>query len=65
MGNTYFSAKVNHVINLPELHHGDNKQLMYVLDTINEAISHHRKISFVYNIYGFDLKLHPKSYLEV
>lgn len=60
MGNRYFSAKVNHVSNLPELHHGDNKQLMYVLDTINEAISHHKKISFVYNKYGFDFKLHPK-----
>lgn len=60
MGNRYFSAKVNHVSNLPELHHGDNKQLMYVLDTINEAISHHKKISFVYNKYGSDFKLHPK-----
>lgn len=60
MGNRYFSAKVNHVSNLPELHHGDNKQLMYVLDTINEAISQHKKISFVYNKYGFDFKLHPK-----
>lgn len=60
MGNRYFSAKVNHVSNLPELHHGDNKQLMYVLDTINEAISQHKKISFVYNIYSSDFKLHPK-----
>ena len=60
MGNRYFSAKVNHVSNLPELHHGDNKQLMYVLDTINEAISQHKKSSFVYNKYGSDFKLHPK-----
>lgn len=60
MGNRYFSAKVNHISNLPELQHGDNKQLMYVLDTINEAISQHKKISFVYNIYGSDFKLHPK-----
>ena len=60
MGNRYFSAKVNHVSNLPELHHGDNKQLMYVLDTINEAISQHKKISFVYNKYGSDFKLHHK-----
>ena len=60
MGNRYFSAKVNHVSNLPELHHGDNKQLVYVLDTINEAISQHKKISFVYNKYGSDFKLHPK-----
>lgn len=60
MGNKYFSAKVNHISNLPHLHHGDNKQLMYTLDTVNEAISQHKKISFVYNLYGFDFKLHPK-----
>ena len=60
IGNKYFSAKVNHIINLPELRHGYNKQLMYVLDTINEAISQNKKISFVYNQYGSDFKLHPK-----
>ena len=60
MSNRYFSAKVNHVYNLPELHHGDNKQLMYVLDTINEAITQKKKISFIYNEYGTDFKLRPK-----
>lgn len=60
MGNKYFSLKVNHVSNLPELRHGDNRQLMYVLDTVNEAISQHKKISFIYNMYGPDLKFHPK-----
>lgn len=58
--NRYFSAKVAHVSNLPELHHGDNKQLMYVLDTINDAISEKKKISFVYNNYGTDFKLHAR-----
>lgn len=60
MGNRYFSAKVNHISNLPDLHRGDNRQLMYTLDTINEAISLHKKISFIYNLYGSDFKLHPK-----
>lgn len=60
IGNRYFQVKVNHVSNLPELHHGDNKQLMYVLDTINEAISQQKKIRFIYNEYGMDCKLHPK-----
>lgn len=58
--NRYFTAKVTHVSNLPELHHGDNKQLMYVLDTINNAISEKKKISFIYNSYGTDFKLHPR-----
>lgn len=57
-GNRYFSAKVSHVYNLPDLHHADNKQLMYVVDNINEAISEKKKISFMYNDYGTDFKLH-------
>lgn len=60
MGNRYFSAKVSHICNLPELHHSDNKQLMYTIDAVNDAISDKKKISFVYNSYGTDLKLHPK-----
>lgn len=59
-GNKYFQAKVTHICNLPEMQHADNKQLMYVLDMINDAIAEKKKISFVYNIYGTDFKLYPK-----
>lgn len=59
-GNRYFSAKVTHISNLPDLHHADNKQLMYVLDAINDAIAAKKKISFTYNSYGLDFKLHSK-----
>ncbi|MBQ8316694.1 MAG: WYL domain-containing protein [Lachnospiraceae bacterium] len=59
-GNRYFSAKVAHVSNLPEMQHGDNK-LMYALDKINDAIAEKKKISFIYNSYGKDFKLHPKK----
>jgi len=58
--NRYFQAKVSHVCNLPDLQHGDNAQLLYVLDAINDAISEGRKISFIYNDYGTDFKLHPR-----
>lgn len=61
MENKYFSAKVNHISNWPELQHGNNKQLMYALDTINKAICQNKKISFVYNEYSSDFKLHPKQ----
>ena len=60
LGNRYFSAKVNHISNLPELHHADNKQAMIVLDTLNDAIEAKRKVRFVYSQYGIDFKLHPK-----
>ncbi len=33
---------------------------MYALDTVNEAISSKKKISFVYNSYGTDFKSHPR-----
>lgn len=56
----YFNAKVSHVSNLPELHRTINKQAMYSLDTINDAISEKKKISFIYNDVGTDFKLHPR-----
>lgn len=59
-GNRYFNAKVSHINNLPNLQHADNKQMLYALDTVNEAISKRKKISFIYNDYGMDFKLHPR-----
>ena len=60
-GNRYFHAKVSHVSNLPELPHTDNKQVMYALDAINDAIDKKKKVSFLYNSYGTDFKLHPRK----
>ena len=60
IGSNYFNAKVSHVSNLPDIHRTKNKQAMYSLDTINDAISAKKKISFIYNEMGMDLKLHPK-----
>lgn len=59
-GNRYFNAKVSHINNLPNLQHADNKQMLYALDTVNEAISKRKKISFIYDDYGTDFKLHPR-----
>ena len=60
MGNRYFQAKVSHVSNLPELQHTDNKQVIYALDALNDSIDVGKKVSFVYNSYGTDFKLHPR-----
>lgn len=60
MGNRYFPAKVSHISNLPDLQHADNKQMMYVLDTINDSIAEKKKIKFIYNDYGIDFKLKPR-----
>ena len=60
LSSNYFNAKVRHVSNLPELHRTSNKQAMYSLDAINDAIAEKKKLSFTYNYVGTDLKLHPK-----
>ncbi|MBE5847738.1 MAG: WYL domain-containing protein [Lachnospiraceae bacterium] len=60
LASNYFNAKVSHVRNLPEIHRTDNKQAMYALDAINDAIAEKKKISFVYNKVGTDFKMHPK-----
>ena len=58
--NRFFPAKVSHISNLPDLQHADNKQLMYALDAVNDAITEKKKISFIYNSYGTDFQLHPR-----
>ncbi len=61
LGSKYFNAKVSHVSNLPELQHTDNKQALYSLDVINDAISSKRKVSFTYNEIGTNFKLRKKK----
>ena len=56
----YFNAKVSHVYNLPDLNRTVNRQAMYALGIINDAISAKKKIEFIYNEMGTDFKLHPK-----
>jgi predicted DNA-binding transcriptional regulator YafY len=60
IASTYFNAKVSHISNLPDLNRTMNKQAMYSLDAINDAIDERKKISFIYNTVGTDLKLHPR-----
>ncbi len=60
LGNKYFRAKVKHVCHLPKLIHSDNKQVLLNLDVLNDAIEQERKVSFTYNSYGKDFKLHPR-----
>ena len=60
LGSNQFSAKVNHICNLPELPHAANTQVMFNLDKLNFAITKRRKVSFIFNRYGTDFKLHPR-----
>lgn len=59
LSNVYFDKKVGHICSLPE-NTPENKELFYTIDVLDEAISKGKKVSFVYNSYGADKKLHPK-----
>lgn len=61
LSSKHFIAKVKHICNLPELQHSENKQLMYVISCLDDAIATKKKVSFNYNEYGTDFKLHPKK----
>lgn len=60
LASNYFNVKVSHVSNLPELNRTINKQAMYSLDALNDAISDKKKVRFIYNNIGTDFKLHPR-----
>ncbi len=59
-GNEYFSPHLAHIENFTDLQHSDNKQVLINLDIIDEAMTKERKISFIYNVYETDFKMHPK-----
>jgi predicted DNA-binding transcriptional regulator YafY len=60
-GNTYFKAKVSHVASTSSLIRTDNKQVLYTVNAINDAIDQNRKIKFRYNHYGVDKKMHDRG----
>ena len=59
LSNVYFDKKVKHICNLPE-NQPQNKELFHTIDVLDDAISKNKKVSFVYNSYGTDKKLHPR-----
>lgn len=60
-GNKYFKSKVSHVSTGPMIRRTDNKTVLYTVNSINDAIDKKKKISFRYNNYELDLKLHDKG----
>ena len=60
LSSKYFNAKVSNICNIPELNKNINRQNIYSIDKINDAISGKHKISFIYNDIGTDFKLHPR-----
>ncbi len=60
LSSRYFESKVKHIRTMPERTLA-NKQLFYTIDVLDDAISHGRQVSFFYNRYGTDKKLHREK----
>lgn len=60
LSSRYFEAKVKHIRTMPD-NSPSNRQLFYTIDVLDEAISKGRQVSFAYNRYGTDKKLHPEK----
>lgn len=59
LSNRYFHARVKHIHTTPD-NAPENKQLFLTIEVLDEAISKQKQVSFVYNTYGSDKKLHPR-----
>ena len=60
LSNRYFKSKVAYIRNLPE-NLPENKQLFYTIEILDEAIGEGRQVSFKYNEYDIDKKMHPRK----
>ena len=63
LSNDYFKARVRHIQHLSDSLPRNN-QIFYTLEVLDEAISKKRKVTFKYNEYGTDKKLHPRKNSE-
>ena len=59
LSNKYFQSRVKHIRTMPNKS-PKNQQLFLTIETLDEAITHGRQVSFNYNTYAVDKKLHPK-----
>ena len=60
LGNKYFRENVKQISYISDINYLNNKQMLYTLDTINEAIAKRKKISALFHFYKIDGELHPK-----
>lgn len=63
LSNIYFRSRVKHIRNLPE-NLPTNSELFLTIETLDEAIRKECQVSFTYNYYDIDKKLHPRKNSE-
>ena len=60
LSNRYFKSRVKHIQTLPD-NELPNRQLFYTIEILDQAITQGKQVSFHYNEYHTDKKLHPRS----
>lgn len=60
LSNQYFKSRTKYIRTLPDLSL-HRQQLFYTIEVLDEAISKGKQVSFTYNEYGTDKKLHPRT----
>ena len=63
LSNRYFKSRVKHIRTMP-INASDNKQLFYTIEQLDRAISKGCQVSFYYNEYKTDKKMHPRENAE-
>lgn len=61
LSNKYFKSNIKHVYSVKDWDKTENKDIFYNIAIIDEAIEKSRQITFDYNKYGADKKLHKTS----
>ena len=63
LSNMYFKSKVAYIRSMPE-NLPENQELFLTIEVLDEAISENRQVSFKYNEYDIDKKMHPRKNSE-
>ena len=61
LSNEYFSSNVKNIYAADHLSRSDNPQFFYNISLVDEAIETEKQITFTYNRYGADRKLHETA----
>ena len=61
MSSRYFEPKVSHVCAAETTARTDNKQVLYTVSALNDAIEQKKKVHFKHGRYGTDMELHKRK----
>lgn len=61
LSNKYFARHVKNIFSVNDWNKTDNKLVFYTIDIVDEAIENGKQISFDYNKYAADMKMHKSA----